>query len=178
MKDWKHPQRRKQIWKSQITSFFICDQDVPKMLVSDVLYVPKSHIIFSPLCLLGWGIKKKNKPTTEMWQSLILFHHRGCNNWDCCILNNIKILRMKVVMVELWCHSSRWKCRLGEALRDTSTIFPFGHMREGSWWPEFSESRIRNERRRKQEQLSPQQSNVDGKHPFGSRKEAQHFFSC
>lgn len=172
MKDRKHPQRRKQIWKSQITSFFICDQDVPKMLVSDVLYVRKSHIIFFPpfACLAG-EFKKRNN-ATEMWQSFTLFHHGRCSNWDSCMLNNIKKLRLKVLMVDLWCHSSHWKCCLGKAmLRDTSSL---------SFWTRergklISKSRIRNERRRKHQQLLTQQSNVDGKHPCGRRKG---FFSC
>lgn len=61
-------------------------------------------------------------------------------------------------------------------LRDTSTIFPFGHMKEGSCWPEFSEGRIRNQRRKKREWWSPQGSNMDGKHPWGRRKTVQIFF--
>lgn len=137
---------------------------------------------FFPLftCLAGELKQNKTTNTTEMWQSLILFHHRGCKNWDCCILKNIKILRMKVSMMELWCYSSHWKCCLSMVmLGDTSTIFHFGHVKEGSWWPEFSKSRIRNEKRRKQEQLSPRQLNLHGKHPGGRRKGMElFFFSC
>lgn len=134
---------------------------------------------FFPLFACLAGELKQNKTTnmTEMWQSLILFHHRGCKNWDCCILKNIKILRMKVSMMELWCYSSHWKCCLSMVmLGDTSTIFHFGHVKEGSRWPEFSKSRIRNERRRKQEQLSPRQLNLHGKHPGGRRKGMELFF--
>lgn len=71
------------------------------------------------------------------------------------------------------------KCCLSMVMLGDASIFHFGHVREGSQWPEFSKSKIRDERRRKQEQLSPQQLNMHRKHPGGRRKGAKHlFFSC
>lgn len=179
MKDRQHPQRWEKMWKSQITSFFICNQDVPKMLVSDVLCVPRSHIISTPaLCLLGWGIKKTQNNTTEKCQSLIFFHQRGCKRWDYCIPNHIKTFQMKVLLVELWCSSSHWKRHLGKlTLRDISMFFPFGHVREGKWWPEFSQSSIR--KRWKETRVFIDTANNRGwKTSLWEKKGSTTIFSC
>jgi len=64
MKDQKHPQRHKQKWKSQITSFSTRDQDFLKAPISDVLRVLKSHIIvffFPPFACLAGELKEKRK---------------------------------------------------------------------------------------------------------------------